>query len=164
MNTLNATQSLLEKLTQTVYLDRVLKIAGVAGFVITYLNAWRSMGLGTCAMLPTANASASAKKMCWKRWRFHSFEGMPKEIRRDCSAQNQIESVKCTNMGLNRQERAFDDRNEKEGACDQRFRLRVEQSHRVNRRIELTVDCRFSSHHHQGESRSSSFVRLLRNK
>jgi hypothetical protein len=24
----------------------VLKIAGVAGFVITYLNAWRSMGLG----------------------------------------------------------------------------------------------------------------------
>jgi hypothetical protein len=46
MNTLSATQSLLEKLTQTVYLDRVLKIAGVAGFVITYLNAWRSMGLG----------------------------------------------------------------------------------------------------------------------
>jgi hypothetical protein len=46
MNVLNATQSLLEKLTQTVYLDRVLKIAGVAGFVITYLNAWRSMGLG----------------------------------------------------------------------------------------------------------------------
>jgi hypothetical protein len=39
MNTLSATQSLLEKLTQTVYLDRVLKIAGVAGFVITYLNA-----------------------------------------------------------------------------------------------------------------------------
>src|ERR1700686_5213496 len=46
MNTLSAAQSLLQKLTQTVYLDRVLKIAGVAGFVITYLNAWRSMGLG----------------------------------------------------------------------------------------------------------------------
>ena len=46
MNTLNIPQSLLQKLTQTVYLDRVLKIAGVAGFVITYLNAWRSMGLG----------------------------------------------------------------------------------------------------------------------
>ncbi len=46
MNTFVAAQSLLEKLTQTVYLDRVLKIAGVAGFVITYLNAWRSMGLG----------------------------------------------------------------------------------------------------------------------
>ena len=46
MNVLNATQSLLEKLTQTVYLDRALKIAGVAGFIITYLNAWPSMGLG----------------------------------------------------------------------------------------------------------------------
>jgi len=29
-----------------VYLDRMLKISGVAGFVITYLNAWPSMGLG----------------------------------------------------------------------------------------------------------------------
>ena len=46
MNTFSVTQSLLEKLTQTVYLDRVLKILGVAGFLITYLNAWRSMGLG----------------------------------------------------------------------------------------------------------------------
>jgi hypothetical protein len=46
MNTWSAGQSLLETLTQTVYLDRMLKIAGVAGFVITYLNAWRSMGLG----------------------------------------------------------------------------------------------------------------------
>jgi hypothetical protein len=49
MTVLSATQSLLEKLTQTVYLDRVLKIAGVAGFVIVYLNAWRSMGLGVKA-------------------------------------------------------------------------------------------------------------------
>ena len=46
MNTLSATPSLLEKLTQTVYLDRVLKIFGVAGFLLTYLNAWRSMHLG----------------------------------------------------------------------------------------------------------------------
>ena len=46
MNTLSATPSLLEKLTQTVYLDRVLKILGVAGFTVTYLNAWRSMHLG----------------------------------------------------------------------------------------------------------------------
>lgn len=38
-------QSVFEKLTQVVYLDRVLKIAGVAGFVLTYLNAWRSMGI-----------------------------------------------------------------------------------------------------------------------
>ncbi len=46
MNTLNAAHNLLQKLTQVVYLDRVLKIAGVAGFIITYLNAWPSMGLG----------------------------------------------------------------------------------------------------------------------
>ena len=46
MSAFNAGQSVLEKLTQAVYLDRVLKIAGVAGFVITYLNAWRGMGMG----------------------------------------------------------------------------------------------------------------------
>jgi hypothetical protein len=46
MNTSYASQGLLEKLTQTIYLDRVLKIAGVAGFVVTYMNAWRSMGFG----------------------------------------------------------------------------------------------------------------------
>ncbi len=46
MNTPFASQGLLEKLTQSVYLDRVLKIAGVAGFVVTYLNAWRGMHLG----------------------------------------------------------------------------------------------------------------------
>ena len=46
MSTLNAMQTLLEKLTQGVYLDRVLKVSGLAGFVITYINAWRSMGLG----------------------------------------------------------------------------------------------------------------------
>jgi hypothetical protein len=39
-------QAVFEKLTQAIYLDRVLKIVGVAGFVFTYLNAWRSMGLG----------------------------------------------------------------------------------------------------------------------
>ena len=46
MSVVSASQSLLEKLTQAVYLDRVLKIAGVAGFVVTYLNAWRSMHVG----------------------------------------------------------------------------------------------------------------------
>ncbi len=46
MNTFSPQQSVLEKLTQAVYLDRVLKILGVAGFVVTYLNAWRSMHLG----------------------------------------------------------------------------------------------------------------------
>ncbi len=39
-------QGVFEKLTQTIYLDRVLKIVGVAGFVLAYLNAWRSMGIG----------------------------------------------------------------------------------------------------------------------
>ena len=41
---MNTAQSFLEKLTQIVCLDRVLKILGVAGFIITYLNAWRGMG------------------------------------------------------------------------------------------------------------------------
>jgi hypothetical protein len=40
------TPSVFEKLTQVIYLDRVLKIAGVAGFIVTYLNAWRSMHFG----------------------------------------------------------------------------------------------------------------------
>ena len=47
MNTQIAPQSLLEKLTQMIYLDRVLKILGVAGFVVTYLNAWRGLGFLT---------------------------------------------------------------------------------------------------------------------
>jgi hypothetical protein len=43
--TILSVQGVFEKLTQTIYLDRVLKIVGVAGFVLTYLNAWRSMGI-----------------------------------------------------------------------------------------------------------------------
>jgi hypothetical protein len=39
-------QSLLERLTQAVYLDRVLKIAGVAGFTVSYLNAWHGLRFG----------------------------------------------------------------------------------------------------------------------
>ena len=39
-------QTVFQKLTQAIYLDRVLKIIGVAGLVFTYLNAWRNMGLG----------------------------------------------------------------------------------------------------------------------
>ncbi|HLZ90843.1 MAG TPA: hypothetical protein VKQ28_03945 [Candidatus Acidoferrum sp.] len=46
MNALNNAQSLLAKLTQTIYLDRLLKILGVGGFIVTYMNAWRSMGFG----------------------------------------------------------------------------------------------------------------------
>lgn len=45
MNALGA-QNIFEKLTQTIYLDRVLKTVGVAAFILTYLNAWRSMHLG----------------------------------------------------------------------------------------------------------------------
>lgn len=39
-------QNVFQRLTQVIYLDRVLKVVGVAGFVLTYLNAWRSMGVG----------------------------------------------------------------------------------------------------------------------
>ena len=46
MNIYSVQQSFLEKLTQAIYLDRVLKILGVAGFIVTYMNAWRSMHLG----------------------------------------------------------------------------------------------------------------------
>jgi hypothetical protein len=46
VNILNAARNLLAKLTQAIYLDRVLKVVGVSGFVVTYLNAWPSMHLG----------------------------------------------------------------------------------------------------------------------
>jgi hypothetical protein len=46
MSSLGVQPGVLEKLTQTIYLDRVLKIVGVAGFILSYLNAWRSMHLG----------------------------------------------------------------------------------------------------------------------
>lgn len=39
-------RNVFQKLTQVIYLDRVLKIVGVIGFVITYLNSWRSLGFG----------------------------------------------------------------------------------------------------------------------
>lgn len=47
MNLSSLSQSFLEKLTQVLYLDRVLKIIGVAGFIVTYLNAWRGLGFLT---------------------------------------------------------------------------------------------------------------------
>jgi hypothetical protein len=40
-------QGFLEKLTQAVYLDYVLKFGGVTGFVVTYLNAWHGLGMAT---------------------------------------------------------------------------------------------------------------------
>ena len=39
-------QNVFQKLTQAIYLDRVLKIVGVIGFVVTYLNSWRRLGFG----------------------------------------------------------------------------------------------------------------------
>ncbi len=38
--------SFFESLTKEIYLDYVLKFAGVAGFVVTYLNAWHGLGFG----------------------------------------------------------------------------------------------------------------------
>jgi hypothetical protein len=39
-------QSFLGKLTQAVYLDYVLKVAGVGGFAWAFLSAWHSLGFG----------------------------------------------------------------------------------------------------------------------
>ena len=39
--------SFLEKLTQTVYLDRVLKILGIAGFALTFFHSWRSISFAS---------------------------------------------------------------------------------------------------------------------
>jgi hypothetical protein len=36
-------ESFFEKLTRAIYLDYVLKVGGVAAFVLTYLNAWGSL-------------------------------------------------------------------------------------------------------------------------
>jgi hypothetical protein len=41
--------SLLEKLTNAVYLDYVLKVAGVGGFVWAFLSSWHTLGLGVKA-------------------------------------------------------------------------------------------------------------------
>jgi hypothetical protein len=42
-------QSLFEKLTNAVYLDYVLRIAGVGGFIWAFLSAWHTLGLGVRA-------------------------------------------------------------------------------------------------------------------
>jgi len=38
--------SFFEKLTNAIHLDYVLKIAGVGGFVITFLASWHSLAFG----------------------------------------------------------------------------------------------------------------------
>lgn len=43
------TQSFLEKLTNAIHLDYLLKIAGVGGFVWTFLSSWHTLGFGVKA-------------------------------------------------------------------------------------------------------------------
>ncbi|MGC1418016.1 MAG: hypothetical protein WA817_22190 [Candidatus Acidiferrum sp.] len=42
-------QSFLGKLTNAIYLDYVLKVLGVAGFVCAFLASWHTLGLGVKA-------------------------------------------------------------------------------------------------------------------
>ncbi len=44
-------QSFFEKLTNAIHLDYLLKIAGVGGFVWTFLSSWHALGLGAKAGL-----------------------------------------------------------------------------------------------------------------
>ena len=84
MNLLSGPQSLLEKLTQIVYLDRVLKIAGVAGFGAA--EAWVAALKGTLrfempttsADRPAADAAGSSSRYC--------VTGSQRCLRSTCSA------------------------------------------------------------------------------
>ena len=50
MNTVTLPQqSFFEKLTNAVYLDYALRVAGVGGFVWAFLSAWHTLGLGVRA-------------------------------------------------------------------------------------------------------------------
>lgn len=44
-------QSFLEKLTQTVYLDYVLKVLGIVMFALALFKGWHSMGIFTKFLL-----------------------------------------------------------------------------------------------------------------
>lgn len=50
--------SFFEKLTQAIYLDYVLKAAGVIGFALTYLNAWHGLS-------NLAKAGFAASAVAW---------------------------------------------------------------------------------------------------
>ena len=41
--------SFLEKLVNAIHLDYVLKVAGVGGFVWTFLSSWHTLGFGVKA-------------------------------------------------------------------------------------------------------------------
>lgn len=50
-------QSFLEKLTNAIHLDYVLKVLGVGGFVWAFLASWHTLGLGVKAgMLSSVSA------------------------------------------------------------------------------------------------------------
>jgi hypothetical protein len=47
-------QSFLEKLTNAIHLDYVLKVLGVGGFVWAFLASWHTLGLGVKAGMLSA--------------------------------------------------------------------------------------------------------------
>jgi hypothetical protein len=49
--------SFFEKLVNAVHLDYVLKVAGVGGFVWTFLSSWHTLGLGVKAGMLASVAS-----------------------------------------------------------------------------------------------------------
>ena len=50
-------QSFLEKLTNAIHLDYLLKVAGVGGFVWAFLASWHTLGLGVRAGMLTSVAA-----------------------------------------------------------------------------------------------------------
>ncbi|MGC0774487.1 MAG: hypothetical protein WB543_16255 [Candidatus Acidiferrum sp.] len=52
-----STQSFLEKLTNAIHLDYVLKVLGVGGFVWAFLASWHTLGLGVKAGMLSAVAA-----------------------------------------------------------------------------------------------------------
>jgi hypothetical protein len=46
MSSVISSPSFLEKLTNAIYLDYVLKVAGVAGFAYAFLACWHTLGVG----------------------------------------------------------------------------------------------------------------------
>ena len=50
-------QSFIEKLTNAIHLDYVLKVLGVGGFVWAFLASWHTLGLGVKAGMLSAVAA-----------------------------------------------------------------------------------------------------------
>lgn len=49
--------SFFEKLVNAVFLDYVLKVAGVGGFIWAFLSSWHSLGLGVKTGMLTSVAA-----------------------------------------------------------------------------------------------------------